>query len=91
MDDHDTLVGIITDGDLRRLLQKTTDITQATAEITMNKHPKTIVPDMLAAVALQEMEAYNITQLVVVNEKHQPVGMIHLHELVKAGLGGENQ
>jgi arabinose-5-phosphate isomerase len=59
--------------------------------MVMNKHPKTIRPDTLAAVALQEMEAHNITQLVVVNDNHQPIGMVHLHELVKAGLGGENQ
>jgi len=91
IDDNGKLVGIITDGDLRRLLQKTTDLTNLNAEMMMSKHPKTIFKDMLAAVALQEMEAHKITQLVVVNELHQPVGMIHLHELVKAGLGGENQ
>lgn len=91
IDDNGKLVGIITDGDLRRLLQKTTDLTNLNAEMMMSKHPKTIFKDMLAAVALQEMEAHKITQLVVVNELHQPVGMIHLHELVAAGLGGENQ
>jgi len=91
IDDNGKLVGIITDGDLRRLLQKTTDLTNLNAEMMMSKHPKTILKDMLAAVALQEMEAHKITQLVVVNELHQPVGMIHLHELVAAGLGGENQ
>ena len=91
IDDNGKLVGIITDGDLRRLLQKTTDLTNLNAEMMMSKHPKTIFKDMLAAVALQEMEAHKITQLVVVNELHQPVGMIHLHELVAAGLGGETQ
>ena len=91
VDANDVLAGIITDGDLRRLLQKTTDISHSTAQMAMNPHPKTISPDTLAAVALQEMEAHNITQLIVVNAGHQPVGMIHLHELVKAGLGGENQ
>jgi len=85
------LIGIVTDGDLRRLLQKTTDVTNFTAEMVMTKHPKTITKDVLAAVALQEMEAYSITQLIVVDEHHRPVGMVHLHELVKAGLGGENQ
>jgi arabinose-5-phosphate isomerase len=90
VDGNGTLVGIITDGDLRRLLQKTFDVSHVTAEQMMNKHPKTLAPDVLAAVALQEMEAHNITQLVVINERHQPVGMVHLHELVKAGLGGDN-
>ena len=83
------LVGLITDGDLRRLLQKTMDVTHITAGMTMTKHPKTISAETLAAVALQEMEAHNITQLIVVDRDHRPVGMVHLHELVKAGLGAE--
>jgi arabinose-5-phosphate isomerase len=91
IDDNGKLVGIITDGDLRRLLQKTMDLTNLNAEMMMTRHPKTIFKDMLAAVALQEMEAHKITQLIVVNELHQPIGMIHLHELVAAGLGGETQ
>jgi arabinose-5-phosphate isomerase len=85
------LLGIITDGDLRRLLQQTTDLTNLTAEMMMKKNPKTITKNMLAAVALQEMEAHKISQLIVVDEKNKPVGMIHLHDLVEAGLGGENQ
>ncbi len=91
IDSDGKLIGIVTDGDLRRTLQKTTDVSHLTVEMMMNKHPKTIFPDTLAAVALQEMEAHNITQLVVVDADHRPVGMVHLHELVKAGLGGENQ
>ncbi|HYQ87359.1 MAG TPA: KpsF/GutQ family sugar-phosphate isomerase [Bacteroidota bacterium] len=83
------LIGIITDGDLRRFLQKTTDFTHITAEMVMTKHPKTIPENVLAALALQEMEAHNISQLIVVDGEHRPVGMVHLHELVKAGLGGE--
>ncbi len=86
-----TLAGIITDGDLRRLLQKMTDVSNVKAETVMTESPKTIKKDVLAAVALQELESYNITQLIVVDDAHRPVGMIHLHDLVKAGLGGENQ
>lgn len=86
-----TLVGLITDGDLRRLLQRTTDVTHITAGMTMTKHPKTISADILAAVALQEMEAHNITQLIVVDGGNRPIGMVHLHELVKAGLGSDPQ
>jgi arabinose-5-phosphate isomerase len=56
----------------------------------MTRNPKTIRSGMLAAKALQEMEAFNITQLIIVDEHHHPVGMVHLHELVKAGLGGES-
>lgn len=91
VDNGGKLLGIITDGDLRRLLQKTTDLTDLTARMMMTKNPKTISKEMLAAVALQEMEAHKITQLIVVDDENKPVGMIHLHELVEAGFGGENQ
>ena len=90
VDSDNKLSGIITDGDLRRLLQITTDISNHTAEMVMTKHPKAIKKDLLAALALQEMEAHSITQLIIVDDKHRPIGMIHLHDLVKAGLSGEN-
>jgi arabinose-5-phosphate isomerase len=80
------LRGIVTDGDLRRLLQRTKNVTNVTAADAMTINPKTIRKGLLAAKALEEMESYNITQLVVVDEKYQPVGMLHLHDLVKAGL-----
>jgi len=83
------LAGIITDGDLRRILEKTTDLTGYTAAAVMKKNPKTISPDQLAVVALQEMEAHNITQLVVVDSSRAPIGIVHLHDLVKAGIAGE--
>lgn len=89
LDDAGRLAGIITDGDLRRILEKSTDISRHTASTVMTKNPKTISADILAAVALQEMEAHNITQLVVVDAEHRPVGIIHLHDLVKAGIAGE--
>ena len=90
VDEKNILVGIITDGDLRRLLQRTTDVSNLTAEKVMTKNPKTIRKDVLAAVVLQEMEQFNITQIVVVDDQHSPLGMIHLHDLVKAGLGESN-
>ncbi|MEE9187459.1 MAG: KpsF/GutQ family sugar-phosphate isomerase [Bacteroidota bacterium] len=90
VDDDGILVGIVTDGDLRRLLQKATDVSRLTAEGPMTHHPKTITKDALAAIALQEMESYNITQLVVVDEHHVPIGMIHIHDLVKAGLRSDS-
>jgi arabinose-5-phosphate isomerase len=84
------LAGIITDGDLRRILGKTTDLTGYTAQAVMTKNPKTIGPDQLAVVALQEMEAHNITQLVVVDGARVPIGVVHLHDLVKAGIAGDS-
>ena len=86
VDDAQRLVGIITDGDLRRLLQQTNNISGVTAAQAMTSNPKVIHPGMLAVNALEVMESFNITQLVVVGEDHIPVGVIHLHDLVKAGL-----
>ena len=90
VDESGRLRGIITDGDLRRLLQRTNNVTNVTAAEAMSKNPKTIRRGLLAATALEEMESYNITQLIVVDDEHHPVGMLHLHDLVKAGLGTES-
>jgi arabinose-5-phosphate isomerase len=84
------LSGIITDGDLRRILEKTTDLSGYTAAMVMTKNPKTISADQLAVVALREMEEHNITQLVVVDPDNRPAGVVHLHDLVKAGITDEN-
>jgi arabinose-5-phosphate isomerase len=81
----------VSKGDLRRLLQKTTDISTITAGDAMTRDPKTVRRGSLAVVALQEMELYNITQIVVVDARKHPVGVVHLHDLVKAGLGGDDQ
>lgn len=86
VDSNKTLVGIITDGDLRRLLEKTMDIQNLTAKDVMTPNPKTIEQDYLASFALQQMENFNITSLIVVNENNQPIGIVHLHDLVKLGL-----
>ncbi|HTR81374.1 MAG TPA: KpsF/GutQ family sugar-phosphate isomerase [Bacteroidota bacterium] len=91
VDGEGKLKGIITDGDLRRLLQKTADVSGATAEQVMTKNPKTILLGSLAAAALQLMETFSITQLIIVDGDHRPVGMVHLHDLVKAGLASREQ
>ena len=84
------LEGVITDGDLRRLLTKTVDVSSVRAADAMTRNPKTVARGTLAYVVLQEMEAYNITQMIVVDASHVPVGVVHLHDLVKAGLGGDD-
>ena len=89
VNDEGLLTGIITDGDLRRLLQRMTNVADVPAYDVMTKNPKTIRSGLLAVAALEEMEDYSITQLIVVDEKHRPLGMIHLHDLVKAGLGND--
>ena len=80
------LAGIITDGDLRRLLEKTLDIKSLTAKDVMTKNPKTINKDFLASFALQQMENFNITSIIVVDKSNKPEGIVHLHDLVKLGL-----
>jgi arabinose-5-phosphate isomerase len=80
------LKGIVTDGDLRRLLEKKRDIFEITASEIMSKNPKIIDKDELAAKALQIMEQYSITSLLIVDGKNSPTGIVHLHDLLKAGV-----
>ncbi|MCK5572936.1 MAG: KpsF/GutQ family sugar-phosphate isomerase [Bacteroidetes bacterium] len=80
------LEGIITDGDLRRLLQRESDISRLTAAEAMTRHPKTARQGSLAVLVLQEMEQYKITQMIVTDGSGEPVGIAHMHELVNAGL-----
>jgi arabinose-5-phosphate isomerase len=79
------LVGIITDGDLRRMLEKTDTIQSIRAKDIMTQNPKTIAPSEMAVNALDIMRKNSITQLVVV-EKETYLGILHLHDLVKEGL-----
>lgn len=79
------LLGIITDGDLRRMLQKSDSINQVLARDIMTVNPKTIAPSEMAVNALDIMRKTEITQLVVAENKTY-FGMLHLHDLVKQGL-----
>ncbi len=79
------LLGMITDGDLRRMLEKGLNMNLLQAKDIMNPRPKTIEKDTLAVLALEQMRQANITQVVVVEEKKY-LGMIHLHDLLKEGL-----
>jgi arabinose-5-phosphate isomerase len=82
------LIGVITDGDLRRALEKFNDLFQRKASEVMTRNPKWIERDDLAAKAVQRMEEYSITSLFVFNRAGDkvPVGIIHLHDLLKAGV-----
>ena len=86
LDENGKLAGIITDGDLRRMLQKTTDFGGIVANDILSPNPKTIHPDILAVAALDLMRSKNITQLLVVDENGGYLGMVHLHDLVREGL-----
>lgn len=83
--DNGEIVGIITDGDLRRMLEKTNDLQQITAKDVMSKNPKTIDINQLAVKALEMMRNNNITS-VLATENGKYVGIVHLHDLLKEGI-----
>ena len=85
VDEQDNLLGIITDGDLRRMLEKSIAPGSITAGEIMTRAAKTIEPDALAVDALDRMRQYDITQLVVASGSKY-LGIIHLHDLVREGL-----
>jgi arabinose-5-phosphate isomerase len=80
------LSGVITDGDLRRLLEKTMDVKNLVAIDIMSKNPKVTDKDYLASFALQIMESHKITSLIVADREKKPIGIVHLHDLVNLGL-----
>ncbi|MFQ6079571.1 MAG: SIS domain-containing protein [Thermodesulfobacteriota bacterium] len=88
VDANGSLVGVITDGDLRRALERYGDLLRREASEVMTRNPKWIEKDSLAARAVQKMEEYSITSLFVFDsgEDRTPVGIIHLHDLLKAGV-----
>jgi arabinose-5-phosphate isomerase len=85
VEDSGKLAGIITDGDIRRMLERDGDLKKITAADIMTKQPKTISPGEMAVSALDLMRKAEITQLAVV-DKDTYLGIVHLHDLVKEGL-----
>ncbi|MBA2744888.1 MAG: KpsF/GutQ family sugar-phosphate isomerase [Flavisolibacter sp.] len=83
--EDEKLMGIITDGDIRRMLEKSDTIRNILARDILTPDPKTIAPDEMAVAALDMMRSNEITQLVVA-EEGKYLGIIHLHDLVKEGL-----
>jgi arabinose-5-phosphate isomerase len=80
------LLGVITDGDLRRFLQQGGEFSKVTAGALTSRHPKLIGPDELAAKAVEMMERYAITTLVVEDKAKRIVGVVHLHDFLKHGI-----
>jgi arabinose-5-phosphate isomerase len=76
------LTGIFTDGDLRRLVQGGGNFLGKSAREVMTANPKTVSADLLAKHCLEILETYRITQLLVCDPDHRPVGLIHIHDLV---------
>ncbi|MEH6559050.1 MAG: KpsF/GutQ family sugar-phosphate isomerase [Oceanicoccus sp.] len=86
VDSDNTLMGIFTDGDLRRALDQNIDIHQTAVSDIMTRDCKTVSADMLAAEALGIMDHGKISVLAVVDEANKPIGAVHLHDLLNAGV-----
>jgi arabinose-5-phosphate isomerase len=82
-DANGSLVGIITDGDLRRHMRD--DLLVSTVDSVMTKNPKSVRPDQLAAEAMEILNARRVTALFVV-ENTKPVGLVHVHDLLRIGV-----
>lgn len=84
--ENSKIIGIITDGDIRRMLTKSTEINHLSAKDIMSKNPKTIQEDAMAIEALERMETNSITQILVTNHDDNYIGVVHLHDLIKEGI-----
>lgn len=80
------IIGVITDGDLRRMLIKEDNISKLTAADIMSLNPKKVREDAMAVSALEIMEENDITQLLVIDEKDNYAGIVHIHDLTKEGI-----
>ncbi|MFZ6848210.1 KpsF/GutQ family sugar-phosphate isomerase [Undibacterium sp. RuRC25W] len=78
------IVGVFTDGDLRRMMEGVCDFTQISIADVMHPHPRTIRADQLAVEAVEVMETYRINQVLVVDEDSKLVGALHIHDLTRA-------
>lgn len=86
VDEKNTLQGVLTDGDIRRAVIKHPNCSNLKVKEIMTVNPKTIPHDALCAKALSIMEKYSITSLAVVDENNVPIGLLHIHDLLKAGV-----
>ena len=84
--ENDKIVGIITDGDLRRMLTKTDNFISLTAKDIMGTSPKVINENAMAIKALELMESNDISQLLVCNDDDSYAGVVHIHDLIKEGI-----
>jgi arabinose-5-phosphate isomerase len=86
LDDQSNIAGIITDGDLRRMLEKNHDYQSLKASDIMSRTPKKIFSTSLAVDAFELMKNENISQLIVMNSSDEYAGILHLHDLVREGI-----
>lgn len=86
LDEKNRIVGIVTDGDVRRMLEHNDDISQIVASDIMGKNPKIISEDELAVQAFRKMESNHISQLLVVDKEGEYSGIIHVHAILSEGV-----
>lgn len=86
VDSDGILKGLVTEGDLRRELEKGEGILKTKASDAMSVSPKVAAPESLAVEALAILEQHNILQIIVVDDDNKPIGMLHLHDLLEAGI-----
>ena len=92
VDGGGTLCGIITDGDLKRILVRNPNAMDAPVETVMTRDPKTIGAEVLAAAALNRMElnaSGPLTMFFITDDDGKPTGILHIHDILKAGLSVE--
>jgi arabinose-5-phosphate isomerase len=86
VDAEDNVLGVYTDGDLRRTLEEGVDLRQSTIGQVMTRGGKHVSAGQLAAEAVQLMEKHKITALLVTDERNRLVGVLHMHDLLRAGV-----
>lgn len=86
IDENNRLIGIVTDGDIRRLVEKTKDVWTLTANELMTQNPKTVKLGIMASDALKLMTDYSIMQVIIVDNNNVPCGIVHLHDILEAGI-----
>lgn len=84
--ENDALLGVFTDGDLRRVFESNTDMRNVSMRELMSPKPKTVPQELLAAQALGLMEDMKITAVVAVDEANKPTGVLHMHDILRAGV-----
>jgi arabinose-5-phosphate isomerase len=86
VDELDRVIGIFTDGDLRRALDRSADLRATRMDAVMTRHAKTVAPGTLAAEAVLLMETHRITSLIVLDAEGRAVGALNVHDLLRAGV-----
>ena len=86
IDAHGALLGIVTDGDLRRAMEQIPDFMHLKARELMTEYPKTVEANLSAVDALAFMEKLSITSLLIIDAAGKPIGVLHIHDLLKVGL-----